>query len=205
MTTITLTMTQTKELYNELIAKTESQFKKIGISDAYINEFIMIISICASNDMNIVYPFYELSKIANHVLNTNLKTSIGIILQKHLSNKTPIELLHILKIEKKFNKDTQDFIISKMKYIFNYETICCKIELCDIKLIMNKKIVDIIKIMNDVDIHVLLNLFCKKNNLIENNVKLLIDNMEMNLNEKLIDYGISYENNIINVIILQKS
>ena len=43
MTTITLTMIQTKELYNELIAKTESHFKKIGISDAYINEFIMII------------------------------------------------------------------------------------------------------------------------------------------------------------------
>ena len=120
MTTITLTMTQTKELYNDLLAKTESHFKKIGISDTYINEFIMIISICASNDMNIVYPFYELTKIANHILNTNLKTSIGIILQKHLLNKTPIEILHMLKIEKKFNKTcvSTSFIILITSTVF---------------------------------------------------------------------------------------
>ena len=199
----TMTITQSKELYSELLEKTEMELKKIGISDAYINEFIMIISICTSNDMTIEYPFYELSKIANHILNTNLKTIIGIILQKYLINKSSLEILNMLQIQKKFNKDFQQFIISKMKYIFNYESICCKIELCDINFVMNKKTIDIIKIMNDVDVKILLDLFCKKNNM--NNIKFYIDNKEMILNDKLIDYGISYENNIINVIILQKS
>jgi hypothetical protein len=70
---------------------------------------------------------------------------------------------------------------------------------------MNKKIIDTIKIINDVDVIILLELFCKKNNMNINNVKLFIDNKEMHITNKLIEYGITYENNIINVIILQKS
>ena len=111
----------------------------------------------------------------------------------------------MLNIQKKITRNQQDFIIHKMKSIFNYDSICCKVEICDIKFIMNKKTLDVIKIMNDVDTHVLLNLFCKKNNLNEKNVKFYVDNMEMNLNEKLLAYGISYENNIIDIIIFQKS
>jgi hypothetical protein len=198
--------TQCKELYNDLLAKTEHHFKKLGISDAYINEFNMILSICITHNVKIEYPFYELTKIVNSIqINQNIKTIIGIILQNHLPNKTPLEILSMLKIKKNFNKDLQEFIISKMKYIFNYDTICSKIELCDIKFIINKKIVDTIKIMNDVEISVLLELFCRKNNMNINNVLFFIDNKEMIINNKLIDYGITYENNIIDVIIFQKS
>ena len=200
--------TQCKELYNELLSKTEQHFKKLGISDIYINEFIMILTICVTHDINIEYPFYELTKISNYMKddsNLNIKTIIAIILQKHLINKTPLEILYMLNIQKNFNKDLQDFMIAKMKYIFNYNTICSKIELCDIKFVMNKKIIDTIKIINDVDVIILLELFCKKNNMNINNIKLFIDNKEMYITNKLIEYGITYENNIINVIILQKS
>ena len=38
-----------------------------------------------------------------------------------------------------------------------------------------------------------------------NNIKFYVNNKEMILGDKLIDYGISYENNIINFIIFQKS
>jgi hypothetical protein len=195
-----------KEVYYGLLSKTENYFKKIGISDAYIKEFIMTISICISHDVKIEYSFFELTKIANYVNeDINIKSIFGYVLQQCLKNKTPIDILNMLHIQKKITRNQQDFIIHKMKSIFNYDTICCKVEICDIKFIMNKKTLDVIKIMNDVDTHVLLNLFCKKHNLSENNVKFYIDNMEMKLNEKLIEYGISYENNIIDIIIFQKS
>ena len=201
------TYTQMKEIYNDLLAKTEHYFKNIGISDAYIKEFNMVLTICVINDIKIEYPFYELSKIANYINNDiNIKSTIGSVLQKHLINKNPLEIMSMLNIHKKITKHYQEFITYKMKSIFNYDSICSKIELCDIKFIMNKKTVDTIKIMNDTDVKILLELFCKTNNIHNmNNIKFYIDNKEMILNDKLIDYGISYENNIINVIILQKS
>ncbi len=195
-----------KEVYYGLLSKTEHYFKKIGISDAYIKEFIMTISICVSHDIKIEYSFFELTKIANYVNeDIDIKSIIGNTLQQCLKNKTPIDILNMLHIQKKITRNHQDFIIYKMKSSFNYDTICSKIELCDVKFVMNKKIVDVIKIMNDVDVIILLELFCNKNNMNINNVKLYINNNEINIKDKLIDYGISYENNIIDIIIFQKS
>lgn len=193
-----------KDVYYGLLAKTEHYFKKIGISDAYIKEFIMTISICVSHDINLEYCFYELNKIATYVNeDINIKSIFSYVLQQCLTDKTQTDILDMLHIQKKFTKNHQDFIIHKMKSIFNYDTVCSKIELCDIKFIMNKKIIDSIKIMNDVEVAILFNLFCNKNNMI--NIKFYVNNKEMILGDKLIDYGISYENNIINVIIFQKS
>lgn len=193
-----------KDVYYGLLAKTEQYFKNIGISDAYIKEFIMTISICISHDIKIEYCFYELNKIATYVNeDINIKSNFGYVLQHCLTDKSPLDILNMLHIEKKITKNHQDFIIHKMKVFFNYDTICSKIELCDIKLVMNKKIIDTIKIMNDVDVVILFNLFCNRNNMI--NIKFYVNNKEMNLNDKLIDYGISYENNIININFSQKS
>jgi hypothetical protein len=193
-----------KNIYYGLLEKTEHYFKKIGISDAYIKEFIMTISICISHDLKIEYSFYELTKITNYVNeDINIKSIFGYVLQQHLTNKTPLDILNMIHIQKKFTKNHQDFIIHKMKSIFNYNTICSKIELCDINFVMNKRIIDAIKIMNDVEVIILMELFCSKNNM--NNIKFYVNNKEMMLTDKLIDYGITYENNIINVIIFQKS
>jgi hypothetical protein len=193
-----------KDIYYGLLAKTETYFKQIGISDAYIKEFIMTISICVVHDVKIEYSFYELTKIATYVNeDINIKSIIGYVLQQRLTNKTPLDILHMVNIQKKITRNHQDFIIHNMKIYFNYDTICSKIELCDIKFIMNKRIIDTIKIMNDVNVNILVDLFCNKNKM--NNIKFYVNNKEMNLDDKLIDYGISYENNIINVIIFQKS
>lgn len=193
-----------KDLYNDLMPKTEYYFKKNGISDAYIKEFIMTMSICISHNVKIEYPFYELTKITKYVSeDINIKSIIGYVLQKHLTNKNPLEILNMLHIHKNFTKHYQEFILYKMKSIFDYDSICSKIELCDINFFMNKKKIDTIKIMNDVDVKILVDLFCNKNNM--SNIKFYVDNKEMNLNDKLIDYGINSENNIINVVIFQKS
>jgi hypothetical protein len=172
-----------------------SDLKKI--SNVYIKEFCMFLTICKNNKIDLNYPFYEFSKIVN-IINDNkyFKNNINEI----FNNKKK------LSFNKKYDKSLQDFFIKIMKEKFNHDSQCNLIKNVSIDLKFGMNIFDRINISNILTVKDIFNNLQNKNlefnKLNINNLLFYKDKKHITITDFLIEHDIE-DDDCINITIKQ--
>lgn len=195
-------MEKSKDIYSDLIKISDILKKESGVSDVYIEEFLMFISICISNNLQLVYPFAEFNKLIDAVIN-NQKVKFFIMNQMNFKDNINKNVLTLLHFTNKYDKKLQDYFIQKMMEYFSHDVISTRIDVYDISLrVNNNNSKYILNINNNLDVLTVKKLFIKHQNLnIEpKNIIFYNNKNELYDNKSLIEYFISDENDIIDVI-----
>jgi hypothetical protein len=194
-------MEKSKDIYNDLIKISDILKKESGVSDVYIEEFLMFISICISNNLQLVYPFAEFNKLIDTVIN-NQKVKFFIMNQMNFKDNINKNILTIINFKHNYDKKLQDYFIQKMMEYFSHDVISTRIDIYDVSLrVNNNDSKYILNIDNRLDVLTVKKLFIKHQNLnIEpKNIIFYNNKNELYDNNCLIEYFISDENDIIDV------
>lgn len=163
------------------------------ISDIYIKEFSMFLSICLNDKIPLNYPFYEFDKIIKTIQNTKELNNM----LKQIFNKTLI-------FKKIYDKTLENFIVNSMKKNFQHDSKCNLIKDVSIKFKMNFNTFEKITLSNLSELDDLIKFIKSKHDLNLNSIKLYKDKNEIIHNKKLIEYDIE-DDDIITVIINHSS
>jgi hypothetical protein len=193
-------MEKSKDIYNDLNKFTNIFKNESGVSDVYIKEFLMFISICISNNLPFIYPFAEFKKIIDIVIN-NQKIKFHIMNHMNFKDNLNKNILTIVHFKHMYDKTLQEFFINKMKEYFLHEVISTKIGSYDITMRVNNNSKYILNIDNSLDVLTVKKMFIKQQNLnIETKYIFFYNNKnELHDDKCLIEYLISNENDTIDV------
>lgn len=186
-------MTEHYEVFNNIFNKYKLITELRTVSDIYIKEFSMFLSICLNEKLPLEYPFYEFEKIVEII--QNIKELHNILYE--IFNKK-------LTFNKVYDKNTQIFFYDFMKKYFFHESQCSSIKNVSIKFKMNFNIFEEANISNLSELQDLINIMKTKHNINSNCLKFYKDKKEIENNKKLIEYDID-DDDIITVVINHSS
>ena len=186
-------MNQHYEIFKNIFNKYKLTSNLRNVSDIYIKEFSMFLSICLNENIPLNYPFYEFDKIVKTIQNTHeLHNMLNEIFNKKLTFK------------KVYDRTLQLSLINLMKKYFSHDSQCNLIKNVSIKFKMNFNIFEEVNLSNLSELQDLINLIKTKHNINSNCLKFYKDKIEIENNRKLIEYDIEDED-IITVVINQQS
>jgi hypothetical protein len=189
--------TEYVKIYTDLIDICHKEIKKEGVSDAYIREFFMFIVICNNNNKPFEYPFVEFERIIKIIKNNSYLESEIIKILNYKQNS--------LNFTENLDKHLQEFFIDKMKYYFSQNVLSTQIELCNLNFFMNKNLIYSLKIINNVKISTIIDLFKQYTNITSNNLIFIKDKKNMEINKTLLHYKVNKDDSNIEVVISQSS
>lgn len=163
------------------------------ISDSYIKEFSMFLSICFNEDLPLEYPFYEFKKIVEVIINTHELYN----LLNEIFNKKII-------FKHNYDKNLQFSLLNLMQKNFHHECQCNLIKNVSIKFKINFNIFEEASLSNLSEIYDLIKLIQTKHNIYSDSLNFYKDKKQIENNKKLIEYDIE-DGDIITVVINQSS
>jgi hypothetical protein len=197
-------MEKSKIIFDDLIKFADIFKKETNVSDVYIKEFIMFISICISSNLQLIYPFAEFNKLINTVIN-NQKIKFAIMNHMNFKDNMNKNILTILHFSTLYDKKLQDFFIQKMMEYFSHQVIATRINLFEITFRANSHSKYILNISNNLNVQTVKKLFIKHSKMNGDNdidikhLNFFNNKIEMYDTKYLIDYTIDDENDIIDV------
>ena len=197
-------MEKSKTIYDDLIKFADIFNKETNVSDVYIKEFIMFISICISSNLQLIYPFAEFNKLIDTVIN-NQKIKFAIMNHMNFKDNINKNILTIIHFSTLYDKKLQDFFIQKIMEYFSHQVIATRIDSYDITLRVNSHSKYILNISNNLNVQTLKKIFikdckiCGDNDIDIKHLNFFNNKIEMYDTKYLIDYTIDDENDIIDV------
>jgi hypothetical protein len=193
-------MKKSNIIFDDLIKFKAILKNDTNVSDVYISEFFMFISICISNKLQLIYPFAEFDKLIDGVIH-NQKLKFAIMNHMNFKDNINKNILTIVHFTKNISTKLQDYFIDKMKEDFAHDTVSTKIESIDITFRVNNNSKYILNISNDSNVLTVKKFFIKYQNLnIDvDNLKLYNNKNELHDNNYLIENFICNDNDIIDV------
>jgi hypothetical protein len=159
-----------------------TELKKV--SDIYIKEFSMFLSICLNEKMELNYPFYEFDRIVYIIENTKELKNIF----KHIFKKD-IKYIDEKQFNKIYDEKLQMKFLDLMKKNFLYDSKCNLIKNVSVKFKINFNMFEEIIISNLLELKDLNQIIKTKHN-ISSNLLFFKDNKEIKENVPLIEYDI---------------